>query len=212
MKTVYLLLTRTTTVFSRVIRLLTAAPYTHAALSTAQNPAEIFLSEPNQPSPCSRGFYSFGRKNPYLPFPAGFTMESGFGGYIRAFPHTNCALMSLEIPDDSYEQICTRLARMEKCTKYYHYNLLGALLCGIGLPVSRRRRYFCSQFVADLLSRSGAVDLPKPVDLMRPVDFAFLCGAKVVYIGTTGEMLARFSSAPALPPPLPQPVPGFRLA
>ncbi len=205
MKTIYLLLTRTGTIFSRVIHLLTAAPYTHAAISIAQSPAE-FLCTDTPSSRCSSGFYSFGRKNPLLPFPAGFTMESGSGGYLRLFPRTKCALLAFDVSEEAYEQICIRLAKIEQCQRYYHYNLLGALLCGIGIPLERRRRYFCSQFVADLLSRSGALDLPKPANLMRPVDFAFLCGARVVYIGTFGEMDITPVSC------MPEPTGGFRLA
>ncbi len=198
MKTIYILLTRTNTIFSRVIRFLTAAPFTHAAVSIAQSPA-AFLEEAGDVL-CQTGFYSFGRKNPWLPFPAGFTLESGEGGYLRTFPETQCALLAIDIAEEAYEAICVRLAKMEKTERYYRYNLLGALLCGVGIPFPRRRRYFCSQFVADLLARSGAVALPKPVHLMRPVDFAFLYGARVVYMGTVGELLTLH--IPALPPAL----------
>ncbi len=198
MKTIYILLTRTHTIFSRGIRLLTGAPFTHAALSVAQSPTEFWREAGD--ALCRNGFYSFGRKNPWLPFPAGFTMESGENGYLRTFPATQCALLAIDITEEAYRSICVRLAKMEKTERYYHYNLLGALLCGVGIPFPRRRRYFCSQFVADLLERSGAVVLPKPVQLMRPVDFAFLCGARVVYMGTVGELLTI--PQPALPPAL----------
>lgn len=179
MKTVYLLLTRSSTLFSGLIRLLTGAPYTHVSVSVA-DPKE---------TPERAGFYSFGRKYPLLWFPAGFIREDRAGGYFRLFPRTVCTLLALDVPDDAWREISVRLRKMEACRRIYRYNLAGALLCGIGIRLERRRRYFCSQFVADLLLRSRAVSLPKPAALMQPADYAALPGIRPVYTGTVGELL-----------------------
>ncbi|MBQ8642273.1 MAG: hypothetical protein IJ480_08660 [Clostridia bacterium] len=182
MKTVYLLLTRSATLFSRLIRLFTSAPYTHVSISVASDPTAF----PRDPA---GSFYSFGRKNPYLPFPAGFIRENREGGYFQRFPHTRCVLLAVDVSDGAYASICSRLSKMEICADIYHYNLLGALLGSIGVVYEKRRRYFCSQFVGDLLTRSGAVRLPKPVSLMQPIDYAFLCGVRVLYTGSVGELM-----------------------
>ena len=174
MKTIYLLLTRSATLFSRCIRVLTASPYTHVAVSAADDPGDCY--------------YSFGRKNPLLPFPAGFIRESRETGYLRRFPRTRCVLLSLEVSDGAYRSICSRLIKMEAGARYYRYNLGGALLCGFGIQWVRRRCYFCSQFIGDLLTRSGAVSLPKPISLMQPIDYAFLPGVRVLFTGTAEEL------------------------
>lgn len=171
MKTIYLLLTCSHTLFSRSIRLLTTAPYTHVALSLDGT--------------C---FYSFGRKNPYLPYPAGFVQEMRPEGYLHHFPHTRCTLLTLSVSEMAYQRLEIRLAQMIASEKYYRYNLLGALLCGLGIAYARRRRYFCSEFVGDLLTKSEAALLPKLPSLMQPMDYAFLPGVQVQYTGCVGEL------------------------
>lgn len=43
------------------------------------------------------------------------------------------------------------------------------MLCALlHIPFRRRRRYFCSQFVAELLSASGAMALPHPAGFYLP--------------------------------------------
>ena len=186
MKRIYLLLTRSSTLFSRLISMLTGDPYTHISISAGS--PDNFISVP------SNGFYSFGRKNPYLPFPAGFVRESDVHGFLQCFPDTPCTLLSLEISDDAYHTICTRLQEMEANCQCYHYNLLGVMLCGLKIPLKKPHWYFCSQFVADLLTQSNAAALPKQSALMHPVDFTDISGTQVVYIGTTGGLFALASS------------------
>lgn len=172
MKTIYLLLTCSRTLFSQSIRLLTTSPYTHVALSLD--------------GVC---FYSFGRKNPYLPYPAGLVQEMRGDGYLARFPHTRCVLLSLDVSEDAYRRLEVRLNQMIIAEKYYRYNLLGAMLCGLGISYERRRRYFCSQFVGELLAKSDAALLPKVPSLMQPMDYAFLPGVQVLYTGQVGELL-----------------------
>ncbi len=53
----------------------------------------------------------------------------------------------------------------------YHYNYVGVALCLLHLPFRWRNRYFCSQFVAELLSASGAVSMRKAPSLYLPNHF-----------------------------------------
>ena len=84
-----------------------------------------------------------------------------------------------------------RLSGMYARREDYHYNLLGALSCGLNLPLARRRHYFCSQFVADLLAQCGAVALPKPPALLRPADFCSLRGLRPVHRGVLAGLLVQ---------------------
>lgn len=177
MKTIYLLLTCSNTIFSQSIRLLTTSPYTHVALSLD-----------------GVRFYSFGRKNPYLPYPAGLVQELRAEGYLARFPHTRCALLTLEVSEGAYRRLEVRLNQMIISAKYYRYNLLGALLCGLGIAYTHRRRYFCSQFVGELLTKSDAALLPKVPSLMQPMDYAFLPGVQVLYTGQVGALFTMLSS------------------
>ncbi len=150
-RTVYILLTRSGTWFSRLIHFATQDDYTHASIG---------LAGPDGP------FYSFARKNPHFALPAGLVEE-------RLSPRrcVPCCLYALQVSDQTYARLQARLWKMYRRREHYHYSLLGALACFLNLPLQRRRHYFCSQFVADLLESCHAVELPKPPTLVRPADF-----------------------------------------
>jgi len=156
MKSVYLLLTRSGTVLSRLIRMFTGDEFTHVAITADETLREL---------------YSFSRKYSRLPLPAGFTCESVYGGYISRHPFMKCALYELTVSEETYSRICGRITVMNRAPGAYRYSLLGVLFCAFGREYTRRRYYFCSQFVGELLNRSGALCLPKAAGLMHPDDY-----------------------------------------
>ena len=56
----------------------------------------------------------------------------------------------------------------------YQFNVIGLALCGMHIRWKRRRHYFCSQFVSEVLEKSGAMELPKHSTLMHPNDYTRL--------------------------------------
>lgn len=166
-KTVYILLTRSGTWFSRLIHLATDDRYTHASIG---------LDGPSGP------FYSFARLDPRFALPAGLVQERLDGRPIggRAIPWCLC---ELDVSDEAYEHLKSQLAAMYARREQYHYNLLGALSCYFHQPLRREHHYFCSQFVASLLEESGAAELGKCPGLVRPVDFCSLRGLRSVCQG-----------------------------
>lgn len=179
MKSVYLFFTRSGTILSRLIRFFTLDEFTHVSIS-----ADASLNN----------FYSFVRKNPRLPLPAGFTKESAYQGYIGRHPLMKCAFCELRVSDSAYTQILERLAVMNESSDFYQYSLLGVLLCAFGWELKRRRHYFCSQFVGDLLERSGAASLPKPSGLMHPDDYLGLPELTLLYRGTVLGLVGAIHS------------------
>ena len=171
--TVYILLTRSDTWFSRLIRLATDDCYTHASIG---------LDGPSGP------FYSFARKHARFALPAGLVEEAvgvGAGEGRRQIP---CCLYELKVPAAVYHRLRRRLAGMYARRELYHYNLLGALSCYFNRPLSRSRHYFCSQFAADLLESCGAVELEKDPGLIRPADFCQMERFHPVYRGELGRL------------------------
>jgi len=75
---------------------------------------------------------------------------------------------------------------LENCD-CYHYNILGLATCSLGIPHRRSRHFLCSQFVADVLTEAGALDLPCDISLMRPVDFMRLEQLQLIYRGLLGD-------------------------
>ena len=77
----------------------------------------------------------------------------------------------IPVADGAYRLVETRLRAMAARQADYHYNYVGVALCLLHLPFRWRNRYFCSQFVAELLSASGAVSMRKAPSLYLPNHF-----------------------------------------
>ena len=175
-RTVYLLLTRSETYFSRLIHRFTKGEFTHASIG---------LEGPKGP------FYSFARKNPRMALPAGLIQERMDRGFFSLHPNIPCCLYELEVSEDTYQFICRRLWVMYEHRERYHYNLLGTLACLFHLRIERRHHKFCSEFVAEVLSESGAVELDKVPAMTRPMDFCQLQGLRPVHRGEVGGLVGR---------------------
>ena len=171
-RTIYILLTRSGTWFSRLIHLATQDDSTHASLG---------LDGPRGP------FYSFARKYERLALPAGL-VEEQVTPRRRRVP---CCLYALTVDEETYLRLSLRLRAMYSHREEYGYNLLGTLACYFNLSLRRRHHYFCSQFVAGLLEDCGAVDLPKPPALLRPADFCGMDGLRPVHQGALEGILAQ---------------------
>ena len=73
----------------------------------------------------------------------------------------------------------------------YRFNVIGLALCGMHIRWKRRRHYFCSQFVSEVLEKSGALELPKHSTLMHPSDYTTLPGLECLYTGPLRELPQR---------------------
>lgn len=174
--TIYILFSRSTTVPSRLIHLFAGGAYTHVALG---------LDGPNGP------FHTFARKYPRLPLPAGLVREVPGRGFFGLHPATPCCLFTLEVGEEVYRSLTEKLEGMYLQQEKYHYNVLGAITAYFYIPLRRQWHYFCSQFVAEALSESGAVTLPREPDLTRPMDIYALMGpGEPVMQGVIGDLEA----------------------
>ena len=174
MKSIYILLTRSGTAISRVIALTTADPYTHASIS--------FCRE-------LKPLYSFSRKNPARPLPAGLREEPLTKGFFARYRYIPCALYELRVRDEVYETAKKTVEKMMCEQSKWQYSILGLPLCWLGIPFRRRYRYFCSQFVAEVLRQSEAIPLPKDPALMRPGDYTHLPGLSCRFEGDIDSLL-----------------------
>ena len=178
MKTIYILLTRSGTLLSKLVYAVTGASYTHASMA--------FDEELN----C---LYSSTRKNGYTMFPAGPSKEYLNRGVFRLRGDAPCALYALEVTDEAYVRARRRAEHMMARGELYRFNTLGLILCALHIRWQRRRHYFCSQFVSEVLQKSGSLDLPKHSTLMRPNDYAALPQLKCLYQGKLAGLPQRQS-------------------
>lgn len=180
MPSVYILLTRTGTLFSRAIHAATGDPYTHSSLALDGDLAHM---------------YSFARRYRRLPLVVGFVRETLDRGIYGANPHAPCALYEIPVSSEAYRCICRRIDNLYARRFHWRYNILGVIANYFGKIHRSRNRRFCSEFVAECLLEAGAIPFCteaapflEPAGV-RPAMLADLPGARCVYTGKLTGLL-----------------------
>ena len=155
---VYIVLSQTGTVLSRILKLYTRAPYNHSSIALTED-LEVM--------------YSFGRLNPYNPFRGGFVQESARFGTFKRFKNTRVMVVEAEVTEKAYGELCEHIHAMLKTRTEYHYNYVGLFLAAIRIHRAKRNCYYCSEFVKAMAVQAGvegAEAIPaivKPMHLLR---------------------------------------------
>lgn len=168
-KSVYVLLTDTGTIFTKMIKWFTDAPYNHVSIVFDEELEEI---------------YSFGRKYPKNPLKAGFIKEDIYFGTYRYFYNTRCLLLKIEVSSKQYDRIRNVISNFNNNKDIYSYNLLGLIGVAIGYPINQKNKFFCSQFVAEVFNKSGMYLWDLPPALVTPNDFFIHPRFEFVYEGS----------------------------
>lgn len=167
-KTIYILLTYTGSLLSKIIKIYTGSHYTHVSLGLDINLKEL---------------YSFGRLIPNNPIFAGFVKEDIRNGTYAYFRNTICCIYSIDVSINEYNQLKKNIYKFGLEKNKYSYNLMGLLGILINKPIHRRYSYFCSQFVAHILNQSGIKLFDKPPALVTPYDFQINPRLNKIYEG-----------------------------
>lgn len=167
-RSVFILLTNTGTLFTKLIQSYTRAPYNHASISFDRELSEL---------------YSFGRKNPNNPLNGGFVKEDIKTGTFSKYPDTTCVIYELKVSDREVEKMKRVLRIFIRQHKKFLYNILGVIGIAIKEPVEFSNSYFCSQFVAEILERSGIKLWNKLPALVTPDDFRKCDRLQLIYEG-----------------------------
>lgn len=167
-KSVYILLTDSGTLLTKTIKQYTAAPYNHVSLSL-----DMELNE----------LYSFGRKAPRNPLFGGFVKEDVYKGTFRYFPNTRCVVFRLRVTESQWDQIKQIIRSFQEQQDIYSYNLVGLFGVVMNVPVESRHAFFCTQFVAEVLRRSGIKLWEKSSALVKPNDFLEHLAFETIYEG-----------------------------
>jgi hypothetical protein len=164
-KQVYIFLTDTGTLFTRMIKLYTKSTLNHASIAFNEELDEM---------------YSFGRKNVKNPFIGGFVREDI---HTELFKEAKCAIYSCTVTEFEYYQLKRNIKKIELSEQDYKYNLIGLLGVVLNIEIERKNAFFCSQFVATLLSNNGISLSDKPLSLVTPQDLSEAKQLKLVYEG-----------------------------
>lgn len=144
MKTITILLTKYSDLFGRFICSISKNRYSHASISIDES-EEIF--------------YSFNKKGFVIEKPKKKTPSTRMPG---------SACIRMKVPNETYEVIKKEINRFLETREQYAYSRLGVVLCLLHIPYKFENRYFCSQFVAEILSKAGVIELKKQETLYLP--------------------------------------------
>lgn len=172
-KKIYIVMTFTGTLFSRLIRKFTKVYYPHASISLNQD----FLK-----------MYSFGRKIPLLPIFGGFVIENPHKGVYRVFKNTDCTVYELEVSFEQYRKLEKSIKKFEENAGDYKYNLIGLVTLLFNYSFKRDKYFFCTQFVDSVLKEAGINVTNKASEFVKPNDFLNNDNLKIIYSGKIRDM------------------------
>lgn len=177
MREVYILLSDTGSVLTRIIKRVTQSPYNHVSISLEEELTTL---------------YSFGRRHPQIPFWGGFVEESIYKGTFKRFSNTQCMVLRFEVEQKEYALLQQNLNMFVDEMSAYNYNFIGLVGAAFNVKVPRKKAYFCSEFVAELLYRSNLNIWDRPPHLVRPYDFGEDSRFEVVYEGLLSDYASKF--------------------
>lgn len=172
-KTIYVLLTDTGTLLTRMIKSYTKKPYNHASIAFDNELDEI---------------YSFGRKTVKNPFIGGFVREDIHSVLFHQAP---CAIYSLTINNDEYQKMFQYIQEISAKKELYRYNFIGLFGVMLKKPIYRKNAFFCSQFVASVLEESQVIGFEVDLSLVEPSDLPGFANFQLIFEGILSDYYKR---------------------
>lgn len=166
MQKIYIILTHTGTLLSRIIKKWTKDEFTHVSIALDEDLKQM---------------YSFGRLCPYNPFWGGFVQEGIHTGTFKRFKKTETLVYSLNITQEQYIMVKNEIKRIEEHKTEYYFNVLGLLAVAFHKRIQANHSFYCAEFVKYILeSAEIPIDLPA---IVRPENFKNVKNYTVVYKG-----------------------------
>ena len=143
MQEIGILFTRYPDPLSSMVRQINRGRFTHVSISIDDSMEK---------------FYSFNFK--------GFSEET-YEKYMRIGVMDSC-LYTLNVSDLVQSYIDYKINKFLEMKEKLQYSKLGVLLCALHIPLDRENKYFCSEFVAETLQQSKAVEFNRKPQLCFP--------------------------------------------
>lgn len=165
----YIVLTRTGTVFSKVIGLVTGKRYTHVSIASDELLTQM---------------YSFCRDKKDMPLPAGFNREDLFTEVFGACRTIPGEVYRIPVTDEQLERYKDVIRHFILNRKAYSYDVGALLPMALHIPYKTGKRFVCSVWVGFVLGKSGVChNIAKQPSLIEPEDFRCLKDAELIYRG-----------------------------
>ena len=160
---VYIVMIRTTTNVAKVITKFTKAPYSHVSISFDSS---------------MQNMYSFGRElneetgevaDPIIPN-GNFTREILQHPILLGKNNPYCIYVTF-VSKQELQLMKNRLEYFIRNRTKFKFNRIGLVKNYLGIESRNEYKYFCAQFVSDILNTGKKNFTQKPNSLMRPSDF-----------------------------------------
>lgn len=162
---IYIVLTQSYTILSRLIKFVTKDKYSHISISFDKS---------------CKNMYSIGRKYTHCPFIGEYKIESIYDGVFKLNINSEILIYELEVTKSQYNNIIELLNKYGKTCK--GYNFIGLLLAMFNKKINRKK-YYCSEFIYKVLSDESVNIFPKTDSIVKPMDFKKIKGLKKIYEG-----------------------------
>ena len=163
---IYIVLTYTGTVLSKIVKFYTKKEFSHVSISLDKDLTQM---------------YSFGRLNAYNPFWAGFVQEYTDKGTFKRFKNTKTAIYELDVAKEQYENIKENIKKIEEEKEKYDFNIIGLFAVSINKRIKKDYSFYCAEFVKYVMEESDIqMDLP---EIIKPEDFKNLENLELIYTG-----------------------------
>ncbi len=153
---IYIVVSKTDTLLGKVIQRKLDVNYNHCSISLQED---------------LESFWAFGRKKINNMFCAGFVEESKSRGFFEKFNTSKIAVIKVPVSGEQYQKLIDNIEVFKHQRDQYTFNALGLVYCYLGIDKKRKNKYFCAQFVSEVLNASDINLLDKPDTLVRPHDF-----------------------------------------
>ena len=171
MKKIYLVLTHTGTILSRIIQTYTGNEYSHVSIALDEDLKEI---------------YSFGRLYPNIAFLGGFVHESLTSGTFKKFYRTKALVKELEVTAVQYQKLCEVIETIKEKQDLYGFNVLGLFMVSINRKRYTVNKFYCAEFVKFALEEAD-IDTSFLPEIIKPEDFKNFKGTSDIYKGLLSE-------------------------
>ena len=172
-RNIFILLTRFNDGGARLLRTFTGCYFTHASIGLEED---------------MNTFYSFVYK--------GFIVEQ-ITRYIKPGKVPSpCELYKIPVCEKTYKRVKKLLASFANAKKKFSYTRSGVIMCLFGIPHNKKLSYFCSNFVAEILKKSGAANVKKDSALYFPEDLTKIDRLKLDFKGNLLSFAKHFGLVP----------------
>jgi hypothetical protein len=167
-KYIYLVFTKTGTWLSKLIYIFSNIKYAHTSISFDNSFTQM---------------YSFGRINPDNPFSGGFVEENLYEGVYKKFTKCECMIYRVKVTEEQYDSLREQVNKFAIERNNLKYNFLGLFGVLLNKPLGRKKHYFCSQFVSEILLESNVFHCEKSPELIKTNELFSIKNKEIIYEG-----------------------------